>query len=174
MRLAIVAMLIGTLSAGRALAADDGDALLHKFAETCATKPVSAEALDMLARAVGYMPEHGPVAPDDLSRNPDDIYSAKLPDQGSNFAISAYFGGSRAHYEVSCGMRGQQVDASAFVELLRRETTLPDPQIAADAEIGKQTFVWTADDDGGKDKLEIDAFTDGRLSLTFTYDVISR
>jgi hypothetical protein len=175
MRLLYVATLLGAFGIGDALAGDNGERLLLLFEKTCAAKPVSGEALDGQARGFGYIHQYGAVAPDDLKRDPDGVYSWKLPDQGSNFAISAYFGGLRAHYQVSCSIHADNVEPAAFLARLRSETELPDPQTTkSDAETGGLTYSWTAEADGGKDVLEVRTFRDGRVSLAFTYDVIAR
>ncbi|WP_158814477.1 hypothetical protein [Methylocapsa sp. S129] len=174
MRLLCAAMLLSALGMGEALAEDNGERLFQIFERTCAMKPVSGEALDAQARSLGYIHQDGPVAPDDLKRDPDDINFWKLSDQGSNFAIDAYFGGPRAHYQVSCSVHADNVDPAAFIERLKRETTLPDPQTKSDPETGKLTYAWTAEADGGKDRLEVAAFRNGRVLVAFSYDVIAR
>jgi hypothetical protein len=175
MRLLFVAALLATLDIGDAVAADNGAKLLQIFEKTCAAKPVSGEALDGQARSFGYINQYGPVAPDDLKRDPDDVYSWKLPAQDSNFAISAYFGGPRAHYQVSCSIHADNVEAADFLARLRSETNLLDPQTTkSDAGTGALTYSWTAEADGGKDVLQVRTFRDGRVSLAFTYDVIAR
>jgi hypothetical protein len=174
MRLLYVAALLGALGIGEASAEDNGDRLFQMFEKTCAGKPVSSEALDARARGLGYVHQNGPVAPDDGKRDLDDIHYWRLPDEGSNFAIDAYFAGPRAHYRISCGIHAVNVDAAAFVAGVRRETTLPEPQTKSDPETGRLIYSWTAEEDGGKDVLEVDAFKNGRVSVTFTYDVIAR
>lgn len=138
-------------------------------------KPTSGAALDARARAIGYVPQSGPVAPDDPKRDPDDVFFWKLPDEGANFTLNAYFTGRRAHYQVVCSIRGDDVDFTAFVDGLKRESRLPDPQVTkspADAPI----YTWTVDADGGKDKLEVAAYGEARrrVVVTLTYDVIAR
>jgi hypothetical protein len=174
MRLLYVATLLGAFGIGEASAEDNSERLFQIFEKTCAGKPVSGEALDARARGLGYVHQNGPVAPYDGKRNLDDIHSWRLPDEGANFAISAYFAGPRAHYRISCGIRADNVDAAAFVAGLVRETTLPEAQTKSDPETSKLTYSWTADEDGGKDVLEVAAYKNGRVSVTFTYDVIAR
>jgi hypothetical protein len=174
MRLLYVAPLLGALGIGEASAEDNGDRLFQIFEKTCAEKPVSGEALDARARRLGYVHQNGPVAPDDLRRDPDDIHDWKLPEQGSNFAIDAYFAGPRANYRIVCAIHADNVDVAAFVEGLMRETTLPKPQTKSDPETGMLTYAWTAEADGGKDLLEVAAFKNGRVRIAFSYDVIAR
>jgi hypothetical protein len=174
MRLLYAAMLVGALGIGQASAEDNGERLFQIFANTCVRKPVSGAALDALARSLGYVPEHGPVAPDDLKHDPDDLYFWKLPDGGSNFAISAYFAGLRAHYQVVCDIHANNVDLAAFVEILKRETTLAEQQPKSNPETGALTYTWTAEADGGKDTLEVAAFKSGIVNLHLAYEVIAR
>jgi hypothetical protein len=175
MRLLYAAMLMGALGIGEASAEDNGERLFQTFEKTCARKPVSGEALDAQARNLGYVHQNGPVAPDDIKRDLDDINFWKLPDQSSNFAIDAYFAGPRAHYQVICSIHADNVDPAAFIEGLKRETTLPDPQTTkSNPETGTLTYTWMAEADGGKDKLEIHAFKNGWFSVTLSYDVIAR
>jgi hypothetical protein len=174
MRFFYLAALLGALGFGGASAEDNGERLFQMFEKTCAAKPISGEALDGRARPLGYVHQNGPVAPDDLKRDPDDIHFWKLPEQGSNFAIDAYFTGPRANYRTVCAIHADQVDAAAFVETLRRETTLPESQTNSDPQTGRLTYTWTAEADGGKDTLEVAAFRNGRVSVTFSYDVIAR
>jgi hypothetical protein len=110
MRHFFVATLLGALSIGEASAEDNGQRLFQMFQKTCAGKPVSGEALDARARGLGYVHPNGPVAPDDLKRNPDDIHSWRLPEQGSNFAIDAYFAGPRTNYRIVCAIHADNVD----------------------------------------------------------------
>jgi hypothetical protein len=172
MRLLCVAMLLGAFGIGEASAEDNGERLLQIFEKTCVGKPVSGEALDALARGLGYVHQNGPAAPD--KQDPDDIHYWKLPEQGPNFAIDAYFVGPRAHYQVVCGIHADNVDVAALVEGIMRETTLPDPQTKSDTETGRLTYTWKAEADGGKDMLEVAAYKNGRVSVTFSYDVIAR
>ncbi|WP_158818276.1 hypothetical protein [Methylocapsa sp. S129] len=174
MRLLYVATLLGAFGVGQASAEDNGERLLQIFEKTCAGKPVSGEALDAQARGLGYVHQNGAVAPDDLKRDPDDIHDWKLPEQGSNFALDAYFAGPRTHYRTVCGIHADNVDIAAFVERLMRETTLPQPQTKSDPKTGALSYIWTAEADGGKDTLEVDAYKNGRVRLAFSYDVIAR
>jgi hypothetical protein len=174
MRLLYVAALWSAFGVGEALAEDNGERLFQMFEKTCAGKPVSGAALDARARALGYVHQNGPVAPDDLKRDPDDIHDWKLPEQGSNFAIDAYFAGPRANYRSVCGLHADNVDGAAFVAALRRQTTLPEPQTKSDPQTGRVTYAWTTAADGGKDLLEVAAYRNGRVSVTFSYDVIAR
>jgi hypothetical protein len=175
MRLLFVAILLSALGIGDALAEDNGARLLQLFEKTCAAKPDSGAALDTRARSFGYIHQNGPVAPDDLSRDPDDVNFWKLPDQGANFAIDAYFGGPRAHYQVACAIHADNVDPAAFLARLKRETTLPDPPVTkSDTQTGALSYSWTAEADGGKDVLEVHVSRDGRVSVAFTYEVIAR
>jgi len=174
MRLLTLAALLAAFGIGEASAEDNGGRLFQMFQKTCAGKPVSAEALDARARGLGYVHPDGPVAPEDPTRDPDDIHFWKLPEQGSNFAIDAYFTGRRAKYQVVCGMHADTVDVAAFVETLRRETTLPEPQTKSDPETGRVSYAWTVEAGGGKDVLDVAAYRNGRVSITFTYDVIVR
>ena len=174
MRLLYAAALLGALGAGQASAEDNGDRLFQMFQHTCARKPISGEALDAEARSLGYISQDGPVAPDDMKRDLDDINSWRLPDGGSNFAISAYFAGPRAHYQVSCSLHADNVDLAGFIAGLKRETTLPDQQPKSNPETGAVTYTWAAEADGGKDKLEIAAYKNGRVVVNFGYEVIAR
>jgi hypothetical protein len=170
MRLLYVAMLLGAFGIGGAAAEDNGARLLQIFEKTCAGKPVSGAALDQRARALGYANQNWPLAPDDSKRDLDDIYYWKLPDQGSNFGIDAYFAGPRANYRISCGVHAENVDVGAFVAGLGREMKLPAAKV--DAETG--TYAWTLEADGGKDALVVKGFKSGRVSVTVTYDVVGR
>jgi hypothetical protein len=174
MRLLYAATLVGALGIDEVSAEDNGARLFQMFENTCARKPVSGEALDAQARSLGYIHQNGPVAPDDLKRNLDDVNFWKLPDQGSNFAIDAYFSGPRAHYQVSCAIHADNVDLAAFVASLKRETNLPDLQPQSNPETGALTYAWMAEADGGKDILEVAAYRNGRVSVRFGYDVIAR
>jgi hypothetical protein len=170
----LYAALLCALGISEASAQDNGLRLLQMFENTCARKPVSGEALDVQARSLGYVHQNGPVAQDDIKRDPDDINFWKLPDQGSNFAIDAYFAGPRAHYQVSCSIHADNVDPAAFIEGLKREMTLPDPRTKSNPETGALTYTWMAEADGEKETLEVDAFKNGIVSVTFSYDVIAR
>jgi hypothetical protein len=172
MRLLCVATLLGAFGIGEASAEDNGERLFQIFEKTCAGKPVSGEALDARARGLGYVHQNGPVAPDKL--DPDDIHFWRLPEQGSNFAIDAYFAGRRANYRTVCGIHAVNVDVAAFVEGLMRETTLPEAQAKSDPQTGALTYAWTAEADGGKDTLEVAASKSGLVSIIFSYDVIAR
>jgi hypothetical protein len=174
MRLLYAAMLLGAFGIGEVSAEDNSERLLQMFEKTCAGKPISGEALDARARGLGYVHQNGSAAPDDGKRDLDDIHYWRLPEQGANFAIDAYFAGPRAHYRISCGIHADNVDVAAFVAGLRRETTLPEPQTKSDPETGRLTYAWTAEEDGGKDMLEVVAFKNGRVSVTFSYDVTAR
>jgi len=174
MRLLYVATLLGAFGIGGASAEDNGERLFQTFEKTCAGKPVSGEALDVRARGLGYIHQNRPVAPDDLKRDPDDIHYWKLPEQGSNFAIDAYFVGSRAKYQTVCGIHADNVDVVAFVRGLRHETALPEPQTKSDPETGRLTYTWMTEADGGKDSLEVAAYRNGWVSVTFSYVVIAR
>jgi hypothetical protein len=176
MRVLYAATLVAALGVGEALAEDNGTELFQRFAKTCAMKPISGEALDARARSIGYVPQNGPIAPDDPKRDPDDVFFWRLPDQGVSFALDAYFTGRRAHYQVVCSIRGENVDFAAFVEGLKRETTLPDPKGGTNPNTGAPIYTWTVDADGGKDKLEVAAYGEARrrVLVTLTYDVIAR
>ena len=173
MRFLYVATLLGAFGIGEASAEDNGERLFQMFEQTCIGKPVSGEALDARARSLGYVHQNGPVAPDDGKRSLDDIHYWKLPEQGSNFAIDAYFVGPRAHYQTVCGIHADNVDVAAFVAGLMRETTLAELQTKSDPETGRLTYAWTAEADGGKDTLEVAAFKNGRVSVAFSYEVIA-
>ena len=156
-------------------AADNGERLVQVFSKTCAKKPVTAGAMDTLARGLGYSHQNGPVAADDPKRDPDDVHFWKLREQGSNFAIDAYFSGPRAHYQVSCSIKADDIAAAAFLAVLKRETTLPDPQSTKlDPDSGSSTYIWTAEVDGAQDKLEVNASRNGRVRIALTYVVIGR
>ena len=142
--------------------------------KTCAAKPVSGEALDARAHSLGYVHQDGPVAPDDPQRDPDDIHYWKLPGQGANFALDAYFAGRRTHYRTVCGLHADNVDVAAFIARLMREAKLAQAQEKSDPETGRLSYAWTAEADGGKDALEVAAYKNGRVSVTFSYDVIGR
>lgn len=176
MRHLYAATLFLALGVGQASAEDDGEELFQRFAKTCAMKPISGEALDARARSIGYVPQNGPVAPDDPKRDPDDIFFWRLPDQGGSFGLDAYFTGRRAHYQVVCSIRGENVDLAAFIDGFKRETTLPDPQIATRPDTVAPVYTWAVEDDGGQDKLEVAAYGQGRrrVVVTLTYDVIAR
>jgi hypothetical protein len=174
MRLLCAATLVGALGVGQASAEDNGDRLFQMFENTCARKPVSGAALDAQARSLGYVNQNGPVAPDDPKRDPDDLYYWKLPDGGYNFAISIYFTGPRAHYQAICDIHADNVDLAAFIEGLKRETTLPDRQPKSNPETGAVTYAWTTEADGGKDTFEVAAYKNGRVNVHFAYEVIAR
>lgn len=118
--------------------------------------------------------QDGPVAADDPNRDLDDTHFWKLSDQGSNFAIEAYFVGPRTNYHTISGIHADNVDVAAFLEGLKRGTKLPDPLTKSDPETGRLTYTWTAKADGGKDALKVAAYKNGRVSITFTYSVIAR
>ena len=174
MRLLPATMLIVALGIGRASAEDNGERLFQMFERTCATKPVSGEALDAQARGLGYVSRNAPVSSGDLTRKLDDIYDWKLPDQGFNFALNAYLFGPRAHYQVSCSIHARDVDPAALLAIVKRETALPDPQTKTDPETGMQSHIWTAEVEGGKDTMQINTFKNGNASITLNYDVIAR
>lgn len=73
-------------------------------------------------------------------------------------------------------MRGENVGFAAFVEVLRREATLPDAPVGTNPDTGAPIYTWTVDADGAKDKLEVAAYGEARrrVLVTFTYDVIAR
>jgi hypothetical protein len=172
MRLLYLAALLGAFGIREASADDNGERLFQILEKTCVRKPVSGEALDALARPLGYVHQDGRVAP--LKPNPDDIHYWRLPEQGQNFALDAYFAGPRANYRVVCGIHADNLDVAAFVQSLMHQTTLPEPQTKSDPDTGRLTYSWTAEADGGKDTLEVAAYKNGRVSVTFTYDVITR
>jgi hypothetical protein len=178
MRLLYVATLVGTLALGigEASAEDNGQELFQRFAKTCGMKPVSGEALDMQARGIGYLLQNGPLPPDDPKRDLDLVLFWKLPDRGSDFALNAYIVGLRAHYQVICSIHADNVDFAAFIESLKRETTLPEPQATSSAETGAPVYVWTVPADGATDKMEVRAYGEDRrrVNVTLTYDVIAR
>jgi hypothetical protein len=174
MRLLYVAAVLGAFGMGEASAEDNGARLLQIFEQTCAGKPASGAALDASARSLGYANQNWPVAPDDSRRALDDVYFWKLPDQGSKFAIDAYFAGPRAHYRVVCGLHADHVDVAAFVASVKREMKLAEASEKTDAETGRVTYGWTGQTGGGEDVLEVAAFRNGRVSVTLTYDVRGR
>ena len=167
-------MVLGVLGIGAASADDNDNAvrLVELFAKTCAKKPASAEALDTLARGLGYIHQHGPVPADDPTRNYDDIHSWKLRDQDSNFGISTYFEGPRAHYQVSCSLSASNVAGPSIMAVIKSKTALPDPQSTKlDSESGRSNFNWTTEIDGEQEKLDVSAATNGRASISISYFV---
>jgi hypothetical protein len=176
MRLLYAATLASAFGIGEASAEDNGEQLFQTFAKTCAMKPISGEALDARARSIGYVSEFGSVPPDDPKRDRDDLFFWTLPDQGKSFALNAYFAGPRARYQVVCSISGENVDFAAFVAGLKRESTLPEPQMGTSSGTGAPVYTWTVDADGAKDKLEVAAYGPARrkVVVTLTYDVIAR
>jgi hypothetical protein len=176
MRLWFAAIMFVALATGRASADDNGDELFQKFARTCATKPLSGAELDGRARGLGYVSQIGPDNPDDDKRDLDFLYFWRLPNKRANFAIDAYFFGPRAHYQVNCSIRSDNVDFEAFVGGLERNTSLPAPQITSDPKTGAPIYTWTVDAEGAKDILVIEAFGEDRrrVDVRLTYDVIAR
>ena len=177
MRLCFAAIALGALiGAGQAWAEDNGEALFQRFAKTCATKPISAAELDARARSLGYVSNIGPSDPDDGRVDLDFIYFWKLPDQGPDFAISTYFYGPRAHFQVNCAIRANNVGYDAFVASLKLNTSLPEPQVTSDSKTGAPIYTWTVDADGAKDILVVEGFGEDnrRVDVRLTYEVIAR
>ena len=142
----------------------------HYGGEGVSHTPIAPRCL-LAARYGRFTCPHqdGPVAADDPNRDLDDTHFWKLSDQGSNFAIEAYFVGPRTNYHTICGIHADNVDVAAFLEGLKRGTKLPDPLTKSDPETGRLTYTWTAKADGGKDALKVAAYKNGRVSITFTY-----
>jgi hypothetical protein len=176
MRLWFAAIMLCALGIGRASAEDNGEELFENFAKTCATKPVSGAELDARARGLGYISQNGANDPDDGKRDLDFLYFWKLPNKHTNFAINAYFFGPRAHYQVNCSIRSDNVDFNAFVGTLERNTSLPPPQMTSDPKTGAPIYTWTVDSDGANDILQVEAFGEDRrrADVRLTYEVIAR
>ncbi len=170
------AIMLSALGVGQAAAQDNGEELFEKFSKTCATKPLSGAELDARARSLGYVSQNEASDPDDGKRNLDFLYFWRLSNQHVNFALDAYFTGPRTHYQVDCSIHADNVDFDAFVGGLKRNTSLPAPQVTSDPKTGAPIYTWTADADGGKDVLEIEGFGEDhrRVSVRFAYDVIAR
>lgn len=176
MRLWVAVIMMGVLGMGRACAEDNGDELFQEFAQTCGMKPVSGAELDARARKLGYVSQSGAGDPDDGKRDLDFLYFWKLSDNRSNFAIDAYFFGPRAHFEVNCSIRSENVDFDAFVGGLARNTSLPAPQVASDPKTGAPIYTYSVDADGATDVLEVEGFGEDhrRVGIRLTYQVIAR
>jgi hypothetical protein len=176
MRLVLAAIMFCALCPGRASAEDNGEELFQKFAGTCATKPVSGAELDARARSLGYVSRNGSDDPDDGKRDLDFLYFWRLPDKGANLAVDAYFFGPRAHFQVVCSVTSGDVDFDAFVESLKRNTSLPAPQVTSDPKTGAPIYGWTVDADGWKDVLQVEGFgaDHRRVDVWLTYDVVAR